>query len=121
MTLHDYLSLFPGSSSFPFGPFLLLCYMLVLSSIIVPGWAGKKRKHSPTPQRVTGSCILYELSLLGEEALYYALRMLFLNRPFPWADVTGSFLSWANPLVLLLLVYCCVSDQRLAGKNKDHP
>ena len=97
------------------GPLLHLFAFAV--TVIVLGLAGKKLKHLPTPQRVTGSCILYELSLFGKEALYHALRMLFLNRPFPWADVSGSFLSWANPLMLFLLVYCCVSDQRLAGER----
>ena len=98
------------------GPLLHL-FAFAVTIIALLGLAGRKLKHLPTLQRVTGSCILYELSLLGEEALYYALRMLFLNRPFPWADVTGAFLSWANPLVLLLLVYCCISDQRLAGER----
>ena len=52
------------------GPLLHLFAFAV--TVIVLGLAGRKLKHLPTPQRVTGSCILYELSLLGEEALYYA-------------------------------------------------
>ena len=97
------------------GPLLHLFSFAV--TIIVLGLAGEKLKRSPTPRRVTGSCILYELSLLGEETLYYGLRMLFLNRPFTWADVSGSFLSWANPLMLLLLVYCIVKERSSAGEG----
>ena len=97
------------------GPLLHLFSFAVI--IIALGLAGEKLKHSPTPRRVIGSCILYELSMLGEEALYHGLRVLFLNRPFAWNDVSGSFLTWVNPLMLLLLVYCCVSDRRLAEKG----
>lgn len=61
------------------GPLLHLFSFAV--TIIVLGRVREKLKRSPIPQRVTVSCILYELSLLGEETLYYGLRMLFLNRP----------------------------------------
>lgn len=98
------------------GPLLHLFSFTV--TVIILGLAEKKLKHLPAPQRVAGSCTLYELSLLGEEALYQGLRALFLNRPFMGADVPGSFLSWTNPLMLLLLVYCCVSDRKSAEEKQ---
>ena len=81
-------------------------------TIIILGMVGEKLKHSQFSMRVMGNIILYELSLLGEEALYYGLRMLFMHRPITWANVSGTFLSWANPILFLLLLYCFISDWR---------
>ena len=80
-------------------------------AVVLLGLAEEKLKHLPPHQRVIGSSILYELSLLGEEALYRVLMLLFLHRPVTWNNVSGTFLSVANPLLLLLLMYCCLSDQ----------
>lgn len=91
------------------GPLLHLFSFAV--AVVLLGLAGEKLKHLPPRQRVIGSAILYELSLLGEEALYRVLMMLFLHRSVTWSSISGTFLSVANPLLLLLLVYCCVSDR----------
>ena len=76
-------------------------------SILVLGWANGRLKDVRNPFRVTVSGILYELGLLGEETLYHSLIRLFLHRSVTWAKVSGTFLSPANPLLLILLVLCC--------------
>ena len=91
------------------GPILHLISFAV--TIIILGMAGEKLKHSRSSMRAMGSIILFELSLLGEEALYYGLRMLIMRRHMTWANVSGTFLSLANPLLLVLLVYCCLGDE----------
>ena len=97
------------------GPLLHLFSFAV--AVVLLGLAGEKLKHLPPHQRVIGSSILYELSLLSEEALYRLLMMLFLNRPVTWNNVSGTFLSIANPLLLLLLLYCCLIDRAPEGKR----
>ena len=87
------------------GPLLHLVSFAVI--IIFLSWAGKKLACMPSPHRLAGSIALYELSLIAEEALYRGLIMLFLHRPATWDTVSGTFLSPANPLLLLLLVFCC--------------
>ena len=95
------------------GPLLHLFSFAV--AVVLLGLAGEKLKNLPTHQRVIGSSILFELSLLGEEALYRALMMLFSHRHVTWNNISGTFLSLANPLLLLLLVFCCLSDRGAQG------
>jgi branched-subunit amino acid permease len=63
------------------------------------------------------SGVLFELFLIGEEALYYGLRMLFLQKPFGWEDISGTFLSPANLVMLVVLALCCVSYSSLNDKK----
>jgi hypothetical protein len=38
--------------------------------------------------------------------------MLFLNEAISWESVSGTFLSIANPLLLSVLVLCCVIEEK---------
>jgi hypothetical protein len=82
-------------------------------SIVILAFAYRYLKRAPRLRKTLLSGILYEVFLFGEEALYYALRLLFLHRPIRWADVSGTLLSLANPLLLIVLVVCCI------GNGKD--
>ena len=97
------------------GPLLHLASFAV--TFIILGLIYDKLKHTKHPRRVIVSSLIYEVSLLGEEALYYGLRMLFLNRPMQWAEVSETFLSLANPLILLVLVFCII-EKRSDASNK---
>ena len=93
------------------GPLLhLVSFALV---VVILGLANRKIALMPRLERVVVSGVLFELSLIGEEALYYALRMLFLQKPFGWEDISGTFLSPANLLMLVVLVLCCASYSSL--------
>jgi hypothetical protein len=81
--------------------------------VVILGLANRKIAQMPRLKRVVVSGVLFELSLIGEEALYYALRMLFLQKPFGWEDISGTFLSPANLLMLVVLVLCCASYSSL--------
>ena len=93
------------------GPLLHLASFAV--SIVILAFAYRYLKRAPHLRKALLSGILYEVFLFGEEALYYALRLLFLHRPIRWADVSGTLLSLANPLLLIVLVVCCI------GNGKD--
>jgi hypothetical protein len=84
-------------------------------TVLILGLANKKLIYTPNPQRVIVSSLLYEGFLLGEEALYRGLIMLFLQRPVTWENVSGIFLSPANPLLLVVLVLCCLGDREPEG------
>ena len=70
-------------------------------TILILGMANKKLKYAQYPRRVILSSILYEISLLGEETLYYSLIFLFRHRPIRWEAVSGTFLSLANSKIIL--------------------
>ena len=86
-------------------------------TILILGMANKKLKYAQYPRRVILSSILYEISLLGEETLYYSLIFLFRHRPIRWEAVSGTFISLANPLLLILLVIFCKDDNDPKDKN----
>ena len=52
------------------------------------------------PKRILWTVVCYEAGLLAEEILYYFLRCAFLANRMNWADAAGTFLSWANPVLL---------------------
>ena len=93
------------------GPLLHLATFAL--AVVILGLASRKIMKMPRLKRVVVSGVLFELSLIGEEALYYALRMLFLQKPFGWEDISGTFLSPANLLMLVVLVLCCASYSSL--------
>ena len=93
------------------GPLLhLVSFALV---IVILGLANRKIAQMPRLKRVVVSGVLFELSLIVEEALYHGLRLLFLQKPFGWEDISGTFLSPANLLMLVVLVLCCASYSSL--------
>ena len=81
------------------------------ATIVILGIAYKKLTSIPLSRKVIWSAILYELSLLGEEVLYHTLRMLFLQKPLRWEAVSGTFLSLANPIFLIILILLCISGR----------
>ena len=93
------------------GPLLHLVSFAL--AVVVLGLASRKIMQMPQLKRVVVSGVLFELFLIGEEALYYGLRMLFLQKPFGWEDISGTFLSPANLLMLVVLVLCCASYSSL--------
>lgn len=99
------------------GPLLhLLSFGL---TVLILGLANRKIVQMSRLKRVIVSGILYEVFLLGEEVLYYGFRMLFLQKSFGWDDISGTFLSPVNLLLLLVLVLCCVSDMGLNDRRKQ--
>lgn len=96
------------------GPLLHLASFTVVAVIL--GLAYKKLMHVKHHWRVITSSILYEVFLLGEEALYSGLNMLFWHRAMSWSAVSGTFLSPVNPLLLLILVYCCMDERGQEGR-----
>lgn len=88
------------------GPLLHLTSFTVV--VVILGLANKRLMHVKNPWRVITSSILYEVFLLGEEAMYSVLNMLFRHRPISWSAASSTFLSPANPLLLLILVFCCM-------------
>lgn len=72
--------------------------------IVVLALIFKKLSKLSAIKRCVLTGLLYEASLLVEEALYYLFRYLFLpsHKPISWAPVSGTFLSWANPLILCI-------------------
>ena len=96
------------------GPLLHLASFTVVAVIL--GLAYKKLMPVKHHWRVITSSILYEVFLLGEEALYSGLNMLFRHRAMSWSAVSGTFLSPVNPLLLLILVYCCMDGRGQEGR-----
>lgn len=93
------------------GPLLhLVSFALV---VVVLGLANGKIAQMPRLKRVVVNGVLFELSLIVEEALYHGLRMLFLQKPFGWEDISGTFLSPANLIMLIVLILCCASYSSL--------
>jgi hypothetical protein len=72
----------------------------------------------PRLKRAVISGVLFELFLIGEEALYYGLRMLFLQKSFGWDDISGTFLSPANVVMLIVLILCCVGYSGLKDEKQ---
>lgn len=93
------------------GPLLHLASFALV--VVILGLANRKITQMPRLKRVVVSSALFELFLIGEEALYHGLRMLFLQRPFGWEDISGTFLSPANLVMLVVLVLCCASYSSL--------
>ena len=90
-------------------------------AIIVLALIYKKAAGLQTGKRMVLTGLLYEAFLLAEEALYYFLRYLFLpsHKPVTWAPVSGTFLSWANPVVLciglaIIFLFSRISDRHRA-------
>ncbi|MBQ3301353.1 MAG: hypothetical protein IJH04_04325 [Eggerthellaceae bacterium] len=77
-------------------------------AIVILGLANRKIMQMPRLKRTVVSGVLLELFLIGEEVLYYGLRMLVLQKPFSWDDISGTFLSPANLVMLIVLILCCV-------------
>ena len=99
------------------GPLLHLVSFAL--AVVVLGLASRKIMQMPQLKRVVVSGVLFELFLIGEEALYYGLRMLFLQKPFGWDDISGTFLSPANLVMLIVLILCCVGYSSL--KDEEQP
>lgn len=91
------------------GPLLHIVSFSV--TVVILGFAGRKLRYTQFSRKVILKGVLYETFLLGEEALYHGLRMLFLSEPISWESVSGTFLSIANPLLLGILVLCCVIEK----------
>lgn len=99
------------------GPLLhLVSFALV---VVILGLVNRKIAQMPRPKRVVVSGVLFELFLIGEEALYYGLRMMFLQKPFGWDDISGTFLSPANLVMLIVMVLCCVSYSSLNDRKQS--
>jgi hypothetical protein len=98
------------------GPLLHVASFLL--TVLILGLAQSKLKDMPDPKKVINSILLHEISLLGEEALYYGLMKLLLNRKFRWAKVSGTFLSLANPIILAVLIFCLCTGDKVA-EEKD--
>lgn len=84
------------------GPILHLASFTIF--VVILGFAAGILSSRSLRQRIVISAILYEVSLIGEETLYYLFRMLFLHKPISWALVSETFLSAANPILLLALI-----------------
>lgn len=100
------------------GPLLHLISFAL--TVVILGLANRKIVQIPRFKRVIISGILFEVFLLGEEALYYGLRMLFLQKSFGWDDISGTFLSPVNLLLLIVMVLCCVSDTGLKDRRQSN-
>ena len=96
------------------GPLLHLASFAVI--VVILGLAYKKLMHVKHPWKAIASIILYEVFLLGEEAIYSGLNMLFRHRAMSWSAVSGTFLSPVNPLLLLILVFCCMDERQTGGR-----
>ena len=87
---------------------------------MILGAAHEKIEKCSFPKRVVLRVVLYELFLLGEEVLYMLFIKLVLDLPITWERVSGTFLSPANPLLLLVLLAYCVWEKSLAEDgNQD--
>ena len=98
------------------GPLLHLATFAL--AVVILGLASRKIMQMPRLKRAVISGVLFELFLIGEEALYYALRMLILQKPFGWDDISGTFLSPANLVMLIVLILCCVSYSGSKGEKR---
>ena len=98
------------------GPLLHLISFAV--AVMIFGLANRKIMQMPRLKRAVISGVLFELFLIGEEALYYGLRMLFLQKSFGWDDISGTFLSPANVVMLIVLILCCVGYSGLKDEKQ---
>ena len=114
---------FAASEIFWFSKLLVAGPLLHLASfalaVVMLGLLNRKIAEMPRLKRVVVSGVLFELFLIGEEALYYGLRMLFLQKPFGWDDISGTFLSPANLIMLIVLVLCCASYSSLTERRQS--
>lgn len=91
------------------GPLLHLASFSI--TFLALGIASKKIRRLAFSERMILRIILFELSLLGEEFLYRVFIMLVLNYPITWKNVSGTFLSPINPLLLLILLAYCILEK----------
>lgn len=98
------------------GPLLHLASFAVV--VVILGLAYKKLMRVKHPWKVIASIILFEVFLLGEEAMYSGLNMLFRHRSISWSAVSSTFLSLVNPLLLLILVFCCMDNRAQEGRMR---
>ena len=99
------------------GPLLHLVSFAL--AVVMLGLANRKIAQMPQLKKTVVSGVLFELFLIGEEALYYVLRMLLLQKPFGWEDISGTFLSPANPVMLIVLILCCASYSSLNDRKQS--
>ena len=80
-------------------------------TVLVLGMASLKIRRLAFSERMILRVILFELSLPGEEVLYRVFIRLVLSYPITWENVSGTFLSPINPLLLLILLAYCISEK----------
>ena len=91
------------------GPLLHLASFSI--TVLILGMVSVKIRRLAFSKRMILRVILFELSLLCEEVLYRVFIMLILNYPITWKNVSGTFLSPINPLLLLILLAYCISEK----------
>ena len=98
------------------GPLLHAAAFAVIVCLF--GVFGERLARSDLKKRAVLTAVLFEAGLLAEEILYHFLRSMVIGEEMDWSSVTGSFLSWANPVLLLIGIIWIVAGYR-AGGAKD--
>ena len=97
------------------GPLLHVASFAV--AVVALALASERLRQEPLTRQVAGSLIVFLLALIAEEALYYALRTLFLQRSMAWAKVFETALSPAILPLVVILIACCLYG---TGQQERH-
>ena len=94
-----------------------------LISIIILGisFIFMEKKKIKIKLKIIINSILFELFLLLEEIIYYSMRKIFLsmNNQLIWENISISFMSFPNPVLLIILILCIYCLEYLNNIEKS--